>query len=183
MRNVLTGFILTLLLAACGFQLRGVATLPFESLYVDGGGNPALATEVSRAIRSGTQTRLAEKADDAQAVLQIQGAVREKRILALSGAGRVREYELIYRASFRLLDKAGRDLMTTQPIEMRRAMLYDDALVLAKEQEEALLYIDMQKDVLGQLMRRLAAAKLQPADAPQGDSGFVRPDGHGKSLP
>ncbi|MBU1689622.1 MAG: hypothetical protein KJ958_02780 [Gammaproteobacteria bacterium] len=177
MRNVLTGFILTLLLAACGFQLRGVATLPFESLYVDGSGNPALAAEIGRAIRSGTQTRLTEKADDAQAVLQMQGTAREKRILALSGAGRVREYELIYRVGFRLLDKKGRDLISTQPIELRRAMLYDDAQVLAKEQEEALLYRDMQNDMLGQLIRRLASAKLQPADVPQGDSGFLRPEG------
>ena len=164
MRNLLTGLILTLLLAACGFQLRGVANLPFESLYVDGGGNPALAAEVSRAIRSGTQTKLTDKADDAQAVLQVQGAAREKRILALSGAGRVREYELIYRVGFRLMDKEGRDLIPTQPIEMRRAMLYDDALVLAKEQEEALLYRDMQNDMLGQLMRRLAKAKPQFTD-------------------
>ncbi|MHB9102575.1 MAG: LPS-assembly lipoprotein LptE, partial [Sulfuricella sp.] len=67
----------------------------------------------------------------------------------------------------------GRDLSATQPIEMRRAMLYDDALVLAKEQEEALLYRDMQNDVLSQLMRRLAAAKLQPADGPQGGSGTL----------
>jgi len=29
MRNLLTGIILTLLLAACGFQLRGFVTLPF----------------------------------------------------------------------------------------------------------------------------------------------------------
>jgi len=154
-----------LLLAACGFQLRGVASLPFDSLYVDGGSNPALAAEISRAIRSGTQTRLTDKADDAQAVLQVQGAAQEKRILALSGAGRVREYELIYRVSFRLMDKEGRDLMTTQPIELRRAMLYDDVQVLAKEQEEALLYRDMQNDALGQLMRRLVVAKLRPADA------------------
>jgi LPS-assembly lipoprotein len=96
----------------------------------------------------------------------VQGAAREKRILALSGAGRVREYELIYRVGFRLLDKEGRDLIATQPIEMRRAMLSDDALVLAKEQEEALLYRDMQNDVLSQLMRRLAKAKPQFADGP-----------------
>ncbi|MDO9064438.1 MAG: LPS assembly lipoprotein LptE [Sulfuricella sp.] len=157
--------IVALSLAACGFQLRGVANLPFEFLYVDGGGNPALAAEIGRAIRSGTQTKLTDKADDAQVVLQVQGATSEKRILALSGAGRVREYELIYRVGFRLLDKEGRDLITTQPIEMRRAMLWDDALVLAKQGEEALLYRDMQNDVLSQLMRRLAAAKLQPADA------------------
>ena len=119
---------------------------------------------VSRAIRLGTQTKLTDKAEDAQVVLQVQGAASEKRILALSGAGRVREYELIYRVGFRLRDKEGRDLIPTQPIEMRRAMLWDDALVLAKQGEEALLYADMQKDVLGQLMRRLAKAKQQPAD-------------------
>lgn len=166
-----------LLLTSCGFQLRGVATLPFEFLYVDGGGNPALAAEISRAIRSGTQAKLTDKAEDAQVVLQVRGATQEKRILALSGAGRVREYELIYRVGFRLMDKEGRDLIATQPIEMRRAMLWDDALVLAKQGEEALLYLDMQKDVIGQLMRRLAKARPQLADAPQGDSGFLRPEG------
>ncbi len=154
-----------LLLAACGFQLRGVATLPFETLYVDGSGNPALAVEISRAIRLGTQAKLTDKAEDAQMVLQVQGATRGKRILALSGAGRVREYELIYRVGFRLADKDGRDLITTQPIEMRRAMLWDDTQILAKQGEEAMLYADMQKDVIGQLMRRLAKAKPQLADA------------------
>ena len=165
MHKLLTGFILTLLLAACGFQLRGVASLPFESLYVDGGGDPALAAEISRAIHSGTQTMLTAKADDAQAVLQVQEAAREKRILALSGAGRVREYELIYRVGFRLTDKQGRDLIAPQPIELRRSLLWDDAQVLAKEQEEALLYRDMQNDMLSQLMRRLAKAKPQLTDA------------------
>ena len=165
--NRLVVVALTLLLAACGFQLRGVANLPFESLYVDGGGNPALAVEIGRAIRSGSQTRLTERAADAQAVLQVQGAGREKRILSLSGAGRVREFQLIYRVNFRLTDKDGRDLTPVQPIELRRDMAYDDAQALAKEQEEALLYRDMQSDAIMQLMRRLAAAKLQPADAPQ----------------
>jgi LPS-assembly lipoprotein len=156
-----------LLLAACGFQLRGVTALPFESLYVDGGGNPALAAEIGRAIRTGTQTRLTDRAADAQAVLQVQGAAREKRILSLTGAGRVREYQLLYRINFRLIDKDNRDLIPSQPIELRRDMSYDDTQVLAKEQEEALLYRDMQSDALMQLMRRLAAAKLQPAVATQ----------------
>lgn len=161
MRNLLTGIILSLLLAACGFQLRGVMSLPFESLYVDGTGNPALAAEIGRAIRAGSQTRLVDRPADAQAVLQVQGASREKRILSLSGAGRVREYQLIYRVSFRLFDKESRDLMPSQPIELRADMAYDDTQVLAKAQEEALLFRDMQNDAIQQLMRRLAAARLQ----------------------
>jgi LPS-assembly lipoprotein len=72
---------------------------------------------------------------------------------------------LIYRVGFRLMDKEGRDLIATQPIEMRRAMLWDDAQILAKQGEEALLYVDMQKDVIGQLMRRLAKARPQLANA------------------
>ncbi len=162
--KLLAGIALTLSLAACGFQLRGVTNLPFESLYLDGGSNPALAAEIGRAIRTGTQTRLADKAADADAVLQVQGGTREKRILSLSGAGRVREYQLTYRVNFRLMDKKGLDLMPNQPIELLRDLSYDDTQVLAKEQEEALLYRDMQNDAITQLMRRLAAAKPQPVN-------------------
>ena len=175
MRNALTAVMLALSLAACGFQLRGVATLPFESLYLDGGGNPALAAEIGRAIRSGSHTRLTDTPADAQAVLQVQGAAREKRILSLSGAGRVREYQLIYRVNFRLIDKDNRDLIPSQPIELRRDLPYDDTQVLAKEQEEILLYRDMQSDAIMQLMRRLAKASPQTAGAPQGDSDPLRP--------
>jgi LPS-assembly lipoprotein len=64
-----------------------------------------------------------------------------------------------------LTDKEGRDLIPPQPIELRRSLLWDDAQVLAKEQEEALLYRDMQNDMLSQLMRRLAKAKPQLTDA------------------
>jgi LPS-assembly lipoprotein len=40
-------------------------------------------------------------------------------------------------------------------------MAYDDAQVLAKEQEEALLYKDMRADAVGQAVRRLGRAKPQ----------------------
>jgi outer membrane lipopolysaccharide assembly protein LptE/RlpB len=48
-------------------------------------------------------------------------------------------------------------------ITLRREITFSDDLVLSKESEEALLQRDMQGDLVQQLMRRLAAAKLQPA--------------------
>jgi len=152
---------LALSLAACGFQLRGRANLSFETLFVEGG-SPAFVADLKRAIGTASRTRLALSSSDAQAVLQVSGESREKRILSLSGAGRVREYLLLYRIEFRLHDSQNRDMLPRQTIELRRDMTYDDTLVLAKESEEVLLYQDMQKDAIYQILRRLNVAKLPP---------------------
>lgn len=156
--------LLACFLAACGFQLRGVQSLPFASLYVEG--SPALAEEVGRMIRSGTETRLTEKPEEAEMILHVRGGAQEKRITGLSGAGRVREYQLTYRIYFRLAGKGGQETIPEQTIELYRDMAFDDAQLLAKEQEEALLYRDMHSDAILQLMRRLAVVKHSFADAP-----------------
>jgi LPS-assembly lipoprotein len=46
---------------------------------------------------------------------------------------------------------------------LHRDVTYSDDLVLSKQAEEALLWRDIQSDLVRQLMRRLATAKLQPA--------------------
>ena len=153
--------LLVLSLTACGFQLRGRANLPFETLFVESA-NPAFIADLKRAMDVGTATRILPKPTDAQAVLQILSETREKRILSLSGIGRVQEYLLVYRIEFRLRDNQSRDLLPRQIIELHRDMTYDDAFVLAKESEEVLLYADMQKDAMSQVLRRMSAAKLSP---------------------
>ncbi len=149
-----------LLLSGCGFKLRGAVTLPFDSIYVQAGPSP-LVTQLKRAITAGSQTRIADKPGDAQAVLQIMGEAREKQILALSGGGRVREFELRYRVSYRLTDgKSATEYIPPSEIVLRRELSYSDVEALAKESEEALLYRDMQTDAVQQLLRRLQVAKL-----------------------
>lgn len=141
-------------LSACGFQLRGNATLPFDSVYVEGGQD--LAVGMQRAIRP-TATKVTSSAQDAQAVLQILSESREKRILALNSAGRVSEFRLLYRVDFKVTDKAGRELLSPQQIELRRDITFNDSQTLAKESEEALLYRDMQNDAVQQIFRRMSA--------------------------
>jgi LPS-assembly lipoprotein len=60
---------------------------------------------------------------------------------------------------FQLLDRAGKALIPPTSLTARREYTFDDSQVLGKEQEEALLYRDMQNDLVQQLMRRLAAAR------------------------
>jgi len=149
-----------LALGACGFQLRGAAPLPFDSLYVQAPASSVFATQLKRAISTGGQTRVLEDQKDAQVTLQVLEELREKSILSLSVGGRVREFELRYRVSYRVYDKDRKELAAPGEITLRRELSYNDQDVLAKEAEESLLYRDMQNDAVYQLLRRLQATKI-----------------------
>ena len=149
-----------LLLSGCGFQLRGTATLPFQSIFVQAPATSALAVQLKRAVQSGT-TRVAERPDQAQVVLQIMNEQQEKQILSLSGGGRVSEYQLRYRVSFRLTDAKNREHIPASEILLNRDHSYNDTQALSKDAEEALLFRDMRNDAVQQLVRRLQSARLQ----------------------
>ena len=147
-----------LLVASCGFHLRGQATLPFDSIYISG--SQVFVTQIARAVRAGSQARVTTNPKDAQVTLQILNELRERVILSLSAIGRVREITLRYRVSFRLTDAKGIEYIPTSEIVLRRDITYSDADVLGKEQEEALLYRDMQSDAVQQVVRRLQSARI-----------------------
>ncbi len=152
---------LTLLLGACGFHLRGQGAfaLPFQSLYVKSANDYApFIAELKRAIEANS-VQITDTPEQAQLTLQIVSETSDKQILSLSGGGRVREYRLQYRISLRAYDQKQQDWLAPEEITMRREFSYDDAQVLAKEQEEALLYQNMRSDAVQQVLRRLNHAR------------------------
>ena len=147
-----------LLLAGCGFRLRGTADVPFETLYVPGA-TGGIALDLKRNIQAGTRATVVDDPKAAQAVLQFTEEIREKEILSLSATGRVREYKLHYRVGFRVHDNKGSDYVPQTRLTLSRDITFNDTEVLAKEAEEQLLFRDMQNDMVQQIMRRLAAAQ------------------------
>jgi LPS-assembly lipoprotein len=151
----------TVLLASCGFHLRGQAALPFESMYISGA--PAFANPLARAVRAGSKTRVVDNPKDAEVTLQIMSELRERAILSLSSSGRVQEVQIRYRVIFRVVGRDSKEYIAPNEIAMKRDLLYSDTDVLGKEQEEALLYRDMLSDAVQQVMRRLQATSLDIA--------------------
>jgi LPS-assembly lipoprotein len=148
-------------LTACGFQLRGSNgsyTMPFHSLYMTFPDTSALGTELKRNLRAGAVV-IADKPEEAEAQFVVLSENRGKSILSLNSLGRVREYLLTYTLTFAVRDAKGVELLPATEITLRRNMAFDETQVLAKESEEALLYRDMQADLVQQIMRRLAALK------------------------
>jgi LPS-assembly lipoprotein len=156
MRAVLLS--LCVALAGCGFQLRGTADVPFETLYV-AGATGGIALQLKRQIQAGTDATVPDDPKEAGAILQLTQETRNKEILSLSGTGRVREFRLTYRVGFRVHDGKGADYVPLSIIELSRDVSFNDSEVLAKEAEEQLLYRDMQSDMVQQIMRRIAAAR------------------------
>ena len=156
--RVFTILLIAMTLSSCGFQLRGQAAIPYKTMFIETNGYSLFANDLERAIRSGSKTKIVSSRVEADAVLKVVNEVQEKQILALSSAGKVLEFELRYRVSFRLTDRAGKDLTAPGEIYLRRYMTYEDTEVLAKESEEALLYRDMKADAVQQMLRRLSVA-------------------------
>jgi LPS-assembly lipoprotein len=149
--------LLCVLLAACGFQLRGTADVPFQTIYFPSS-TGGIGLELKRNMQAGTRAKVVDSPKDAEAVLEFIQETREKEILSLTGTGRVREFQLRYRVGFRVHDGKGRDFVPVNTVTLVRDITFNDTDVLAKESEEALLYRDMQSDMVQQIMRRLSAA-------------------------
>ena len=160
--RTLSIFALALLLSACGFQLRGTAELPFDTVYLPASGGIGL--DLKRNIVAGTRTAVVDDPKQAQAVLEFLQEAKQKEILSLTAGGRVREFRLLYQVAFRVHDGKGGEYLPAATLQLARDFTFNDAEVLAKEMEEQLLYREMQADMVRQIMRRLSGAK-KPAPA------------------
>lgn len=154
---LLASLVAASLVTGCGFKLRGPQPLPFETLYVGANPNSEFGAALRRRIATSGTTTAIEDAAAADARLEILRNLRTQDILSLSSAGKVSEFQLNQTLTFRVVDRAGTQLIPATSISARREYTFDDAQVIAKEQEEALLWRDMENDLLQQLMRRLAA--------------------------
>ncbi|UJP06152.1 MAG: LPS assembly lipoprotein LptE [Nitrosomonas sp.] len=156
--------VIMVLLTACGFKLRGqIAALPFKSMYVNAPDGHSIGIEMERMIKASSTTKLASSPSEADATLDIISAANQRMILSLSGGGRVRDFNLIYRVIYRVLDKNGVEIVPNTEITLTRILPFLDAQILAKEAEEALLVRDMQTDALQQIVWRLSAIKPSSA--------------------
>lgn len=179
------------LLAACGFQLRGSASLPgyklpFATLALSVDPTSDFYAQIKRTIEASSPgTQVVADGAKADALLTVLADNNQKSILSLNAAGRAREFQLVRTLTFKVHANVATGKPAPQakysetPVEeptafipsstisVRREITFSDDLVLSKESEEALLWRDMQNDLVQQLMRRLAAAakRQQPAKA------------------
>lgn len=168
--SLVTASVVAATLAGCGFHLRGAASYPFTSVYVQapttfgvgtltvaGAGAPIVPDVIAGLNRNGIT--LKTKAEDADFSIRFLQVFFDKRVLSLSGGGRAREFELEYRVRYEFVDARGRLWGEPGEITIRRDFSFAESQALAKEAEERQLVRDMQLDAAAQILRRLQSVK------------------------
>jgi LPS-assembly lipoprotein len=92
----------------------------------------------------------------ATATIAVHDDELTERILSVSARNIPTEYELTYRVKFSVVS-GGKTLIDNEELSATRDISFDEAQLLAKEREQELLREALARDLVGLVMRRLAA--------------------------
>ena len=149
-----------LLLSACGFELRGAAVLPpeLDKFYVSA--SKALYNDVE-VFLEGSNTQLMSDRAQANVILTMSNGRYDRRILSVDPqTGFEREFELSYTLDVVATGPQGQIMLKPQSLSVRRDYVFDAGALIGSTQEEALLRIEMRRDLVQQVLYRLRAAVL-----------------------
>ncbi len=148
--------IVVALLSGCGFHLQGSGSLPegTRKVYIITADQVTpFAVELRRAIEraGGTMTNTSA---EAETVVRIQRDRSGRRVLSVSARNTPQEYEIFYSVEYSV-DRGGKEVLETQPLEMLRNLSFDETQLLAKDREEVIVRDAMARDLALLVARRL----------------------------
>ncbi|MCU7554330.1 LPS assembly lipoprotein LptE [Alteromonas sp. ASW11-19] len=153
--------LLSLMIAGCGFQLRGGQTLPpdINQVAVDAVRvhSPLARTLLARLDVYDIQRLRASKVTNADhtVLVRILPESLERRLLSVYPSGQVAEYELIYGVKY-VVQFPGAEAVTAS-FEVLRDYQDDPDQVLAKSRELDLVLKEMREEAADRIIRRLAS--------------------------
>ncbi len=156
--------LLGLFLTACGFHLKGVAPLPFDTLYTNISDNTAFGANLRRNLMaSSPNTRFVTRQQDAEAILLELENSRSQREISINAKGQVEEYELQLNFVFQLNDAKGRVILPPTTLSAIREVPYDAEAVQAKDSEITMIFRDMEQSLINRIVRRLSSPDVTSA--------------------
>ena len=145
------------LAAGCGFHLQGRYDLPrsFAAVRLEAADTQTAFCSALRAALLADGARL-DGAPAASATVRVLDDSAAQRVLTVSAHNIPTAYVLSYRVRL-AVEYQGRELMAPEEHLVTREYSFDERTLLAKERERDTLTQALADDLVGQVMRRLAA--------------------------
>ena len=160
--QILLGVLYLLLLAGCGFHLRGEMVLSpvLTAPYVNAADAEFKADLTKVLNRSGIMA--VNDPDNASAIIDLVSVKYDRQVLSINSRGQATGYILTYEVLCRFVDRAGRVLTSPARLKLSRTLEYQSTQVLQKKQEEDALRARMRDDLVQQILRRLNSVSQAP---------------------
>ena len=142
---------LALLLASCGFHLKGTGVtsqpLPYQNWHVEGG------AVMQKALENALRRADGHPVSEAESQITL-------RVVDFTRAAAVNEYLLAMTVKAQAF-RNGEPVGEPMEVKVHRTMDYADSEVLGKQEEEETIWSEMRIDAADQIVRRLTFLKAQ----------------------
>ena len=147
-----------MLLAACGFQMRGAASVPPEMArtYIAADDQRSLFYRRLRDSLRGIGVNVVDSPVEATATFSIVSDIPGQRVLSVSARNVPREFEVFYTVLYSLQTEDA-TLLEARSQTLTRDYTWDETRVLGKEKEEALLREAIVDDLVRIVLIQLSA--------------------------
>ncbi len=155
------GLLVAFQLSGCGFKLRGslVEGKNLPTVYVDKERSSNLGFELNQTLTQTGVNSVAQR-DEAEWIVMLSDEALDRRVLSVDRSGKAQEYELHYSLYYQVFDRHGQIKLEKQILKLLRNFSFSGVDVLAKADEEELLYRGMRRQAAQIILRSLLA--IQP---------------------
>ncbi len=157
--------LVTTLLAACGFQLRGDARLPasMDRTYVAVADDSTVFVRELGLLLEANGVEIVDEPSPQAATLRIDSQNIWRQPLSVTGQARVREFLIVFDVGWRLDNPDGETALERSTLRLTRDYSFDEGEILAAQREEEFLRDELGRAMAQQMIRRLEAlAGVQP---------------------
>jgi LPS-assembly lipoprotein len=161
-QRMLVAALLALLLAGCGFHLRGSVPLEWHlgKVYIAPG--PAVASILANQLQLNGVTVVGNPAQ-ADAIITITHENYDRRVLSVNPrTGKVTEYEISIHVGVQATRPDGILLFSDDSIQLQRDQTFEESAALSKFQAQTIIERDLRTDAADVVMRRLQSATGKP---------------------
>lgn len=157
--------LLLLTLSACNFHLRGPVTLaePLHKVYLQSQ-NPYgdLARNIKQYLRmSGVQ--IVNSPQESTAILNINREETTQDLISINSSQQTRQYTLKLLVAFEVLTPKGNTKLAQQTVLETRPLTLQSNQILAGSNQAVLLYSEMRRAIVYDLMMRLSSQDVSRA--------------------
>lgn len=158
-------FAIGLLLTGCGFQPRGLVSVPeaLQTVTLIGNSSSQVYQTLERRLR-GFGIDVVDDSQTTRYQIKLYSEGFNRRAASLNTRGKTEEYELRAGLRFEILAAAQRSITGILDISSERTYSYDENNLNAMQAEEELLRRELRDNLAGQVIRRYLALATSDAN-------------------